>query len=321
MNPITLGQIKTIDPRTIWRNEERDFTPWLADNIEALSDAIGFPIEVEQTEKSVGKYELDIVGKVVGTDKVVVIENQLEKSDHKHLGQLITYAAGLNASIIIWVTPYTEDEHRRAIEWLNEVTDEQVNFFLVRPEAYRINDSVPAVKFYVETAPSHFVRNLREAYKGKEAPRHLFRKLFWQEMYEYLAEHGHPNANGRQTTSDSWVTFSVGKSGVSANVCMGQGSKLRIELLLDSRSTEQNDLAFDMLARKQAEIEKILEKETVVWDRMETSKSSRIAVNLPYDKARAESDEAYRQELFAWISPNLARMRKIGADYLVNGNE
>ncbi|MED4785219.1 DUF4268 domain-containing protein [Brevibacillus choshinensis] len=321
MNTVQLGKIKIIDPRELWSNEERDFTPWLADNIEALSEAIGFPIEVEQTEKAVGKYELDVVGKVVGTDKVVVIENQLEKSDHKHLGQLVTYAAGLNASVIIWVTPYVEDEHRRAVEWLNEITDEQVNFFLVRPEAFRINESLPAVKFYVETAPSHFVRNLREAYKREDAPRHTFRRMFWQEMFDYLAADNHPNAKGRQTSADSWVGFSVGKSGVSVNVCMGQGSKLRIELLLSASTREQNEKAYEMLKRKQIEIEKIMDGETVLWDEMGSAKSCRIAVNYAYDKARAEDDASYRKELFKWIAPNLARLRRVGAEYLAKGNE
>ncbi|MFY0544974.1 DUF4268 domain-containing protein [Brevibacillus sp. H7] len=249
----------------------------------------------------------------------MVIENQLDKSDHKHLGQLVTYAAGLNASVIIWVTPYIEDEHRRAIEWLNEITDDQVNFYLIRPEVIRINDSLPAVRFHVESAPSKFVRHLREAYKRDEAPRHSFRRMFWQEMFDYLADHGYPNTKGRQTTSDSWVTFSVGKSGVSANVCMGQGSKLRIELLLNSPSMDQNESAYVILKSKQSEIETIFENEEVVWDQMEGAKSFRIAVNYPYDKTRAENDGAYRQELFSWIAPNLEKMRQIGAEYLVKG--
>lgn len=320
MRPIVLGQIEILDPRVVWKNEERDFTPWLAENIEALSDAVGFPIEIEQTEKSVGKYELDMVGKVVGTDKVVVIENQLDKSDHKHLGQLVTYASGLNAHIIIWVTPYIEDEHRRAIEWLNEITDEQVNFFLIRPEVIRINQSLPAVRFHVESAPSMFVRNLREAYKREDAPRHAFRRMFWAEMFEYLAANGYPKAKGRQTTSDNWVPFSVGKSGISAIVRMGQGSILRVELLMDSPSMEQNELLFKLLMKKRTEIETIFMNEEVVWDPMDGAKSFRIAVNHPYDKTRAEFDESYRQELYSWIAPNLEKMCKIGSDYLVRGN-
>jgi len=124
----TLGILKTIDPRQLWKNEERDFTPWIAENISRLVEVIGVPFVVDQTEKRVGAYELDIFGHVEGSDAPVIIENQLTATDHKHLGQLITYASGLEAALIIWIATVVTDEHRAAIQWLNRVTGDEVSF-------------------------------------------------------------------------------------------------------------------------------------------------------------------------------------------------
>jgi hypothetical protein len=162
----------------------------LAQNAEAISQVTGIPIEVEQTEKRVGNFKLDILGKVVNIDKVVVIENQIEESDHKHLGQLITYASGLDAAIIIWITPSIRDEHRSAIEWLNDITSDEVSFFLLKPEVIKIDQSRPAVRFHLESGPSKFIRDLKEVVKTEDAPRHIFRKEFWHELLDYFVRQG-----------------------------------------------------------------------------------------------------------------------------------
>jgi len=157
---IQLGKIERVSHRDIWPNEEKDFTPWLDENIEQLSQVIGIPIKVQRTEQRVGNYELDIYAQNEDDGTVVVIENQLGQTDHKHLGQLIAYAAGLEAGIIIWVVAEVREEHRSAIEWLNRSTVEQVSLFLVRVEVIRIEDSLPGVQFIIEARPSEFERTL-----------------------------------------------------------------------------------------------------------------------------------------------------------------
>ncbi|MGH9783131.1 MAG: DUF4268 domain-containing protein, partial [Terriglobia bacterium] len=179
MHNTSLGQLKVKEPREVWKSEERDFTPWIAANIERLCEVIGIPFTVDQTEKRVGAYELDIFGRVEKTDAPVIIENQLGTTDHKHLGQLITYASGLDAALVIWIAAEVTDEHRAAVEWLNKSTTDGVSFFLVRPEVLQIDDSKPAVKFVVEASPSEFKRVLREAVEGEEGPRHEFRRKIW----------------------------------------------------------------------------------------------------------------------------------------------
>lgn len=317
MSRVSLGRIQVVNPKEVWRNEEYDFTPWLAENAEALSEVIGIPITIEQTEKRVGSFELDIYGTIENTDKKVVIENQLDMCDHKHLGQLITYAAGLDASIIIWVAAQVRDEYVVAIEWLNKVTQDDVSFFLVRPEVIRIDDSQPAVRFQLEAGPSDFIKGIRTTVEGEEAPRHSFRRHFWAEMFEYLADDGHPWAKGRRTTRDSWVTSPVGKSGVCVYISMAQGSRIRIEIGLNHDSLEQTKAWYNKLLDNKTEIEDLFRGQEVSWEPLEGAKSSRVAIYTPYDKQKAESDKNYREGLFHWISINTKVMREIAIKYLV----
>ncbi len=155
-----LGRLQTVDHREIWVHEGRDFTPWLAANINQLSEVIGIPLRVQQVEQRVGNYQLDIFAQDENSESMVIIENQLEETDHKHLGQLITYAAGLDAKIVIWIATYIRDEHRLAVEWLNRNMGDDISFFLVRLEVVRIGNSLPAVRFIPEVEPSQFERTL-----------------------------------------------------------------------------------------------------------------------------------------------------------------
>jgi hypothetical protein len=247
-----LGKIETVDIRSLWKHEERDFTPWLAQNIQLLSDVLGVSIVVDQTEHKVGGYELDILGHIEESDAVVIIENQLEATNHGHLGQLITYAAGLDAAIIIWIAPDIRDEHRSAIEWLNNHTDEKVSFFLVRPEVFRIDSSNPAIRFEIEASPSEFGRRLKKLVVTGDEPRHEFRRTFWQGLLEYLVVNGQSWAKGRVATKDSYIASTLGKSGITANVSMAQGSKMRVEIYI---SSDPDKLQFQKLHAKKGDIE------------------------------------------------------------------
>ena len=136
------------DLRTVWPHEALDFTPWLSqdENISLLADAIGLDITVDETESSVGDFNVDIFASETGTDRKIIIENQLEDTNHDHLGKLITYASGKSADVIIWVVKHAREEHKAAIEWLNNHTDEKIGFFLCEIKLYRIGTSEPAVK-------------------------------------------------------------------------------------------------------------------------------------------------------------------------------
>jgi hypothetical protein len=314
MSQPQLGRIELLNVRELWKHEERDFTPWLAQNIDQLSAVLGVPIVVDQTEHKVGGYELDILGHVEENDAIVIVENQLQATDHGHLGQLITYAAGLEAAIVIWIAPEVRDEHRSTIEWLNNHTDEKVSFFLVRPEVFRIDDSNPAIRFHLDAGPSEFGRRFRGVLEREDSPRYEFRRRFWEDLFQYLANNGHPWAKGRNTTKDSWISSSVGKGGLGANVSMAQGSRIRVEIYC---SNDPDKRLFQKLFAHKDEIEGRFSGEEVSWEPLEDASASRVAVYRPYDKEQATEDTPHRKELYAWIAKNLTTFRAVAKQYLV----
>ena len=144
---VELGKIEQVPVREVWEHEAHKFTPWLADNLSLLSDALGLSLELTRTEAPAGIYSLDILAKDTYHDCNVAIENQLEGTNHGHLGQLITYATAHDARIVIWVSPGFQPEHRAAIDWLNKWMSEEIDFYAVEVRAIRIDDSRPAVEF------------------------------------------------------------------------------------------------------------------------------------------------------------------------------
>ena len=147
---INLGTLKEItDLRSIWPHEALNFTPWVAENVELLADAVGFDITVDETESSVGDFNVDIYASETGTDRKIIIENQLEDTDHDHLGKLITYASGKDADVVIWVVKHAREEHKAAVEWLNNHTDDKIGFFLCEIKLFQIGDSDIAPSFTV----------------------------------------------------------------------------------------------------------------------------------------------------------------------------
>jgi hypothetical protein len=313
MSKITLGTLKIISPKSVWEKEERDFTPWVAENIQEVSSVIGIPLVVEQTEKRVGAYELDIFARVDGTDKPVIIENQLEETDHKHLGQLLTYASGLDASIVIWIAPEVTDEHKAAINWLNQIAKDSVSFFLIRPEVVKIGDSLPAARFHLVTGPSEFSRTIRDVVDDEDAPRHSFRRSFWTGLIETMGHAGHSWASGRRPGKESWIGFPIGRSGIGVNVSMASGSRMRVEIYV---YRDEGKEIFDLLYSKKAEIESKFPNEIISWERLDDAFASRVAVYRPYRKSDVESDTKERKELYLWIIPNILRFREIAIKYL-----
>ena len=160
---MALGILKTVAPRQKWINEARDFTPWLSNNIEELGNALGLELEVENIEVAVGPYSADILAKDTGTGQYVVIENQLEKTNHDHLGKAITYASVLDASTIIWIATDFTPEHRKALDWLNDHTSENISIYGVQLELWQIDDNKAALKFNVICKPNDAVRQAARA--------------------------------------------------------------------------------------------------------------------------------------------------------------
>lgn len=306
-----IGTLKTLTLREVFPHEERDFTPWLAANIHLLSEALGIEVEVDSTESRVGDYELDILGRVADTEDLVVIENQLDKTDHSHFGQLLAYAGGLNAKIVVWVAGEVRDEHRAAADGLNQNFAGRVGLYLVRPRALSINGSAPALDFVVEVAPSEFENELSDIVEQSEAPRHRMRLQFWRQYLAYLEVNGHGWAAGRSARPVNWLEFSNGRSGVETNVSMAKESRMRVELYF---ANDENKRQFDSLFARRSEVERRFSGETLSWERLDHRKASRVAVYRPFDKERVLAEEPVRAELFEWMTKQLLKFRAIAQE-------
>ncbi len=162
---MNLDKLKKVNLRDVWQHEAHKFTKWLAEeeNISELSEEIGIDIEVIQTEANVGSFSVDILAKEVESERKIIIENQLEKTDHDHLGKLITYASGYDAEFIIWIVKTAREEHINAINWLNENIVENINFFLIEIELWKIGESKPAPKFQIIARPNDWAKTIKTA--------------------------------------------------------------------------------------------------------------------------------------------------------------
>ena len=210
-----LGRLKKIDLREVWKSEATGFTPWLAqeENIKLLGDTIGIELEVESQEQEVGPFRADILCKDTLNNNWVLIENQLEKTDHPHLGQLLTYAAGLEAVTIVWVAERFTEEHRAALDWLNEKTDEDVNFFGLEIELWRINDSAIAPKFNIVSQPNDWSRVIKTtAAKSELSDTKKLQQDYWAAFRELMQESG-SFIKCQKAPPQHWTNFAIGRTG------------------------------------------------------------------------------------------------------------
>ncbi len=291
-----LGTLKRIDLRNYWKHEALDFTPWLAqpENIALLADEVGIEIQVTQAEASVGRYNVDILAEEESTGKKIIIENQLETTDHTHLGQLITYAAGLEAEFVIWIVRQVREEHRQAVDWLNEQTDEHINLFIVRAELWQIENSPPALKFNVICRPNEWKRSVRKSGQDDNLSDTKLKQLeFWQQLKEY-AETNHPEMKLRTPRAQHWYDISIGRSDRFVRLITdSQNDRVRCELYIPD-SLELYNAFRNCKDRIEAELDVT---ESLQWMELPEKKTSRIrAVHL----FRLE-DESTWEDAFLWL--------------------
>lgn len=274
-----IGKLEPVELRELWNGEASDFTPWLAqeDNIELLSEAINLELEVQGQEEAVGPFRADILCKDTLTIKYVLIENQLEKTDHTHLGQLLTYAAGLDAAAIIWIAKKFTEEHRAALDWLNDITTEDINFFGIEIEVWKIGDSYPAPKFNLVAKPNEWTKvhppiiDLTEAGKLKLE--------FWTALRDYILANS--NIRPQKPSSSHWTNYAIGKSGYDlAAIIDTQKKLLRIEFNMydDIDNEKLNHIRSNFEDAAFQEISKDL-----VWNPIEGRKQSNIYLIKRFD--------------------------------------
>ena len=272
-----VGRLKEVPVRQLWKHEQYDFSKWIAEpeNIELLNDILGLTLVDVDREVYVGAYRCDLVAKDETTGVTVIIENQLEPSNHEHLGKIITYASGLDATVIVWIVTEAREEHKSAIEWLNNNTNQNINFFLVEIHAYQIEHSLPAPKFEVIERPNDFIK-LSKAKSGKNEMNQTQanRLEFWTLFNDVIAERGKP-FNIRKASTDHWYDVSVGTSGAHISITLVNKEKaVGVEFYI----LDDKDL-FDRLKEHKSEIEEAMGLK-LDWQRLDKKKASRILYKI-----------------------------------------
>ena len=266
-----LGKIKRVDLRNIWEKEDREFTPWLKENIDLLSEKIGIEIIDTRTEEKIGNFKLDIIGKDANTNKFVAVENQLEPTDHNHLGQIITYSAGVNAGVIIWIAKELREEHIRALEWLNENSISETSFFGVEVLAISIDNSNPAVDFRVIVKPNDWERNIKSS--ATRTDTEISYIDFYSKLINFYSKKN-PKFRRVKAQPQSWLNFGAGRSGLSFGWGFRMESRFSVELYIDAGDEIENKRIFDELKKHKDD----LEIKGVEWEELETKRACRIVI-------------------------------------------
>lgn len=310
MSTVKIGKLTEVDVRDLWKHEQYDFSNWLAkeENIKLLDDEIGLTLMDINKEVYIGSYRCDLVAKDETTGQIVIIENQLEATNHDHLGKIITYAAGLDAKTIIWIVKEAREEHKAAIEWLNNNSSEEIGFFLIELHAYKINDSLPAPMFKVVEKPNNFTKTSKQNYSDKELNRSQNERLmFWEEFNTVIVAKGKP-FTVRKPTTDHWYDVAIGTSEAHLAInLVNKENKIVLELyILDNKKL------FDHLYEDKEKIENTLQM-NFSWERLDGKKASRIkhdVLGLDF------SDHSNYPQLMDECIEKILKMRDVFKKYL-----
>ena len=309
MNSISLGRLERVDVRDIWQTEAQDFTPWLArpENMSVLADVLDMDLEIEAQEKNVGPFRADILCKDTTDESWVLIENQLERTDHTHLGQLMTYAAGLQAVTIVWVSTRFTDEHRAALDWLNEITDDKFRFYGLEVELWRIGDSPAAPKFNVISQPNQWSRSVGTAARrletGDLSDTRTLQLKFWTQLVEVLKNH--PAIRVSKPRPQHWYQISIGRAGFFVSATLDKRrSRFGVELYLGGDDAKAH---FHLLLRDRMGIENELGV-TLDWQELPNRTASRI---ITFKESCDPSDEERWPEYQRWVVDTLERFESV----------
>jgi hypothetical protein len=309
-----LGRLERVELRDIWITEATDFTPWLArpENLVVLGAALGIDLELEAQEKTVGPFRADILCKDIGTDGWVLIENQLERTDHIHLGQLLTYASGLEAVTIVWIAARFTEEHRSTLDWLNRITNEKFRFFGLEVELWRIGSSTPAPKFNVVSKPNDWSQSVAQAARAIDdaelSGTRIVQRAYWAALNTALTAIGGPVSGNRKPQPQSWMVYSIGRSGLHLSAVMIRPkSQVRSELHI---AGDRAKAFFALLVQQKDEIERELGYQ-LEWEELPSKRDSRISSYLNNVDPENETDWPRQHE---WLATRLNGMHRVFAN-------
>lgn len=310
---VELGNLKTVEIRNLWKSEPGDFTPWLANNIERLSKILGKDLEVIKTEYAVGDFLADIVAQDLSTSRTVVIENQFEISDHKHLGQILLYCAGIKASCMVWIAEFFKDEHRQAIEWLNSNTVNEIEFYAIELEVIQIDDSKPVPLFKIVESPNkNITSGIQAVNNGITDTQELYQKYF-QSLIDELREK-HRFTNARVGQPQNWYSFASEQSKVfKYGTSFAANDRVRTEIYIDMGDQTKNKELFDKLFEQKEIIEKEFGNE-LTWERLDDKRACRIC---NYIDGSISADTTQLEEIKKWAIENMLKFKKVFPKYIL----
>jgi len=310
---IPLGAFERVPLRNAWPTEDGNFTPWLAqrETISLLGDALNMELEVEAVEHWVGSFRADILARVVESegDHRVIIENQFGRTNHGHLGQILTYIAGIEgAKTVVWIAETIQPDHRAAIDWLNTNTTEEFSFFAIEIELWRIGTSDPAPRLNVIASPNDWTRAARTAIRqvGEAvlADRHRVRIAYWASFAEYLKEKGSTFRIKRQN-KDHWFWFAIGRAGFGLNATVSTDKqRVGVELFIQN---DADKTAFKTLLGQKDAIEREF-GEPLEWQELQGKKGTRIAI---FKRDVDPSEASQYPMLHAWMLDKMDRFRQV----------
>jgi hypothetical protein len=302
-----LGKLEKVDLRDVWKHEATDFSAWLAlpENLDALAEQLGIEIEPIGTEVSVGRFKIDILAKEPNTGEHIIIENQLEPTNHDHLGKVITYAAGLDARYLIWIVKDVLPEHLKAIEWLNDHLDEAICCFLIRIEVWQIGESMPAPRFEIISTKNAWVASLKKTTSTEISPLKIRQQQFWSEFCDYIRRKD-PNMKLHKPAPQHWLNFSMGSSMAGLATTMNtQKNRFSTEIYIANNKT-----LYSYLRDNEEEIQSELGG-TVDWFEANVA----AGMNLYY-LVDDVFNESRKEEYFEWLYSNLVKFRNLFTPYI-----
>jgi Domain of unknown function (DUF4268) len=304
-----LGRLERVELRNIWSSEASDFTPWLAreENLAVLAETLGIELECEAQERPVGPFRADILCKDLQTDRWVLIENQLERTDHRHLGQLMTYASGLEAVTIIWIAECFTDEHRSTLDWLNRITEEGIRFFGVEVELWKIGGSPAAPKFNIISKPNEWSQAIGEVARGLDemSETRRLQRDYWEAFQRFLNEHKSVIRGNKKPQPQAWMSYPIGRVHFVLNAVMAKTKgQIRAELYISGKHAKS---CLRHLKAQRVEIESEFGS-PLVWEEQPSKRDCRIAIYL--DNVNPE-DKAEWQKQHQWLQTKLVALHRV----------
>lgn len=301
-----LGRLENLNPRDVWRHEAAEFTPWLLENAAHLAEALGIDLELGAAEHAVGTFSLDLIGHDLTHDAVLIVENQLETTDHTHLGQILTYAAGTAASTIVWIATSFREEHRQALDWLNESTGDDARFFGVEIQVVRIEDSPPAPLFRLVAQPNDWQKRVKTVTQAnKTGTKGTAYAEFWAKFLARVRQEHPLWTRARSVQPQSWFSMTCpGLRGGQLNPVFTTGGRIRHELYIDTGDRDRNKQIFHALAERKNELESSYGG-PLVYEELPDRRASRICEYGEGDVL----DTDRHDEMIGWFIERSQRLR------------